>query len=663
MEVDSEHEMERRSVDALMSQQVDTANDDVQDHRPPKSSPTPASRPTAPTPARRPKSASPSASSSVPVHSLMTTSQPHSSPTTSLPVQMLRRVPYPSPPVPLDPDIPGFGRILVPNSDTSGQSQSQSQPQACSEQHAGQINFPTAAPQDLPRANRNDHSPRNKANEQTHSPVIQPSLRPSQPDSYDGDRSSPEVHMQLDSAKEKQFGQLGALDATTKAKSLLASSQAKGHQESDAVKHQDQQDVDDQEEVDQLQSDNEDVDDGKYNSVTVEPPPECDLSDDDAQIHTMLTRKDLPQDPVPRKSPYPTETPAEILPPPAQINIKHSEGSGTTASRAPLVTALNDSCQQSRAPSPLVPSNEMKHPKDNLPSTRLTEEGPSLRPAEVEHDADAWRNPSFMQNSKKSKTNAEPTAGTIKAPTQTERAAPPSHTTLSKKAPIPTNNSLHKSDVDSAKATSTDGGIGVQATSVAGPSKPDKRNRDCLSKSSSPDLGSGNRKKRKVETDDSGSRADSTSSGRLRERSHNVGTGAKGKDIKPSMITYNPPASPESGSRKRRIEVGDRSESTSSGLPKAQDPSVRTGSSRVEKVMRMDYYCNLAFTDRAFILYQQNGKLLSGKDDQPLLRGYTFNLRHLPQKNGGPRLRTWSDLEATLLIIGRDRTPRSPHDS
>jgi len=152
------------------------------------------------------------------------------------------------------------------------------------------------------------------------------------------------------------------------------------------------------------------------------------------------------------------------------------------------------------------------------------------------------------------------------------------------------------------------------------------------------DPGSGSRKKRKAKASGSGSRATSTSSGRSGAQDHDVRVvTANGEKVRSSLTFNDAPADSRYGSKKRRLieadESGSRSASTPSGQPKVHVLDVHIRSPRAEK---------------------QNGKSLP--DDEPLLKGYTFNLRHLPQEAVGRRLRTWRDLEATLLSVGRHRT-------
>jgi hypothetical protein len=583
MEVDSDSEDESRPMGVPMSQEAAIPSDR------PSSSSRPSSHISAPTPAQRPKPLSPSASSSpakvasssAPLPSATTPSQPQSSPTSSLPVHMRRRVPYPTPPAPIEPDTSGFGRILVPNSDTSGQSQSQSQAR-CEQLHASQSNF-LAVLQDLPRAQTNGHLPaRNKTDEPMGPPAHQPPLRPSQPDSYDGDRSSPEMRFQSDLVKQMQR------------------SDANGHVEFEVVEHREQE-VDEEEEVDQLQSDDEQQDDG---NVVEKQTRKRELSDDDAQIHAMLT-KDSPQIPVPHadraKASARTTPPPESSP---QVNVEQDAGSSATRSPSQLAYAASGSRKQARAASPspiLLPLNPAPpiKAKDGDASSSRT----NSKSVEVEHDVQAWTNPSFMQSANKGKVEAEPVVHA--APAQGDRATSRSRalllTSSSSKTSVSTDNSpqkLYAGAITSLfKNNSATGQTGrVNPLTAAGPSRPNKRDRDRLSESSSRgDLASESRKKRKVEAGESDNRVPFTS-GRSDAWDHDFQMGnVNREEVKPSLISNDTTTDAGSGHRNKSPggsnETVITSTSTSSGRrSKAQDPDIRM--SRVfgtEEVMQDSY--------------------------------------------------------------------------
>ena len=598
MDVDLEHDNELEPVGVLISQGM-AASDDRQPTSPSK----PSSHLSAPTPAQRPKSLSPSAPSSpvkvipssVPRSSIETPSRPPSSPQSSLPIHMRRRVPYPTPPVPPDPEVSGFGRILVPNSDTSGQSQSQSQSQAHSEQHH--------ASQVIPRARNIDYLPaRDPTDDPFHLPLSQQPVRPSQPDSYDGDRSSPpELLLQSEKDKQRQhiLDDFGAAYEASKVQSFPQRPQTNKDLQPEVVERDALQE-DDEEEVDQLQSDGEL---SNTEGDRVDQPPERDISDDDAQIHAMLIR-DEPQNGELQKTPDPAEVPARISPAPQlsdRDNEKRHDSSTTIISQSPPAAVSNGSRKRSRAASlarslspipPPVPqpsSNNIKISKDGkgtLPPSRTA----------VEHDAEAWKHPSFMKSVKKGKAKAEPTVHSTVNASGRDKAESPL-VTSSSKTPKPVNGSLHESDAGaSKKATSTKDQINRANTPaiVAGPSRPNKRVRDHLSESSSlsssavrGDSGSGSKsKKRKIEVGESSNRAGSTSSA----RSGAVSAGVRMVGVKDESVRHQPrissdaPTDSGSGNRKkRRIDV-EESSSGVSGLVSTSAGNVRISNSRREKV-------------------------------------------------------------------------------
>ncbi|KZT22229.1 hypothetical protein NEOLEDRAFT_1181111 [Neolentinus lepideus HHB14362 ss-1] len=117
-----------------------------------------------------------------------------SSPLTALPTSLrkhvARKVPYPVPPNPRDPDASGPERILVPNSDPSGSgsgslgySQSQSQSQGA---QALQANI-------LAGLDRSQHMKDAQSHHVNQASVTKSAIVEDQEQSYEGDRSSPEV--------------------------------------------------------------------------------------------------------------------------------------------------------------------------------------------------------------------------------------------------------------------------------------------------------------------------------------------------------------------------------------------------------------------------------------------------------------------------------------
>ena len=645
MEVDSEHLNELQPSDASMSQEVDvlvnrqpTSSSKISSHL---SAPTPAQRPkpisataslspekvttspilhpsvitpsqplslfknsshlTAPTSAESPKPSKPTASSSpakatsssVPRPSTTTPSQPQSSPTSSLPVHMRRRVPYPTPPAPPDPDVSGYGRILVPNSDTSGPSQSQSQ--ARSEQrHASQTNFFPIVSDGVPLVPSDGKLPtRDKAEQGIHPPVSQLAIRPSQPDSYDGDRSSPDVLLQRNRAEMKQN-----LMKHFRARSLMQGSQA-----DEPLGYREGEEEDDKEE-DQLQSDEEQP--NNDGNRPAKPSPDRDLSDDDAQIQAMLTQDSPRRDMEPQTIPDPVKVSPRASPvPPAsvQVNVQRSSGSGTAVSQSASVAVSNGSRKRSRAPSPgrplspkppaphLPPLKEGKVLKRRRPSSSRVNGGDVL-PTAAEHDVEAWKNPSFMQSINKGKAKAESTLRATTNPAERDKAGLRSRVALSvvsASKPSSLKNLLDKPGGGMAKPTSTNRLASGQTTTVAGPSKPNKRDRDRLSETSSwsvNDVGggsaSGTREKRKIEAVRMESRATSASSGRPGASEVDVRMSSlEGEATKPrSRFSSDAPAELASRSRKkRRVDV----EQSSNG-PSAPASTSKKAESRREMV-------------------------------------------------------------------------------
>ena len=557
MDVDAKPDSEPQPEDVSISQEVAFPAE-----RQPAPSSKPSSHLSAPTPAQRPKPLSPSVSSSplkgssAPRPSIQTPSHPLSSPRPSLPIHMRRRVPYPTPPVPPDPDISGFGRILVPNSDTSGQSQSQSQ--AYSErQHASQPNFFSITSQDGSCARTNSQMPTShEAEEPSQAPDSQPPVRPSQPESYDGDRSSPELSSQVEKGKRREH-MIDPLSATYEAANGRPSSQRpQGHEpfESEVVEQEDSE-----EEVDQLQSDGEQPDDeGDH----VEHSPGKDLSDDDAQIHAMLMR-DSPQNGGPPE--LLIKLPARTNPTPhpsAKDDVERGDSSTTTTiSRSPPVAGPHGSRGGSRAASPGRLSSSMAPPPppehQALKNAKIPKSTSSSSSIAVEHDLEAWKNPSFMRSARQGK--AKPTVHRTADTTEINKMKflP---TASSSKALRPARTPLHGSDASaSIKATSTKSQTSRASTPVvvAGPSRPNKRVWDRLSESSRSssiprgDSGSGSKtKKRKIEAGES---VASVSSDRSRVMSSTVQMGVMEEPVKPEPRI----SSTGSGSgRNRDLETG-----------------------------------------------------------------------------------------------------------
>jgi len=377
-------------------------------------------------------------------------------------------------------------------------------------------------------------------------------------------------------------------------------SDANGHVEFEVVEHHEQEV--DEEEVDQLQSDDEQQDDG---NVVENQTRKRELSDDDAQIHAMLT-KDSPQIPVPHADR--AKASARITPPPEsspQVNVEQDAGSSAIRSPSQLIYAASGSRKQARAASPspiLLPLNPAPpiKAKDGDPSSSRT----NPKSVEVEHDVQAWTNPSFMQSANKGKVKAEPVVHA--APAQGDRATSRSRalllTSSSSKTPVSTDNSLQESYAGAItslfKNNSATGQTGrVNPLTVAGPSRPNKRDRDRLSESSSRgDLASGRRKKRKVEAGESDNRVPFTSSGRSEARDHDFQMGnVNREEVKPSLISND--ITTVAGSAHRNKSPGESNEtvtistSTSSGRrSKAQDPDIRMSRvSGTEEVMRDSY--------------------------------------------------------------------------
>ncbi|KIM83237.1 hypothetical protein PILCRDRAFT_819475 [Piloderma croceum F 1598] len=361
----------------------------------------------------------------------------------------------------------------------------------------------------------------------------------------------------------------------------------------------------------------------------------------------------------------------------------------------------------------------------------------------VEHDSEAWKNPSFMWSVKQDK--AEPTTVHAIANTTETDKMKSLPAVSSSKALRPAGTPLHGSDAGaSVKATSTKGQASRPSTPIviAGPSRPNKRVRDRLSESSSRsssilqgDSGSGSKtKKRKIEAGES---AASISSGRSRAGSSAVQMGIVEEQVKPEPRISND-ASINSGSgsnrkrelqtgrsgsraasstsssrpravvsnvedepvkhelrvssdapgsenrKKRKIEAGEPAGSTSSsrsgtamgiveaetikeGLPISNNTPAASGSGSRKK-RRIDVgesgggvSASGSTSSRDVHISDPRGEKtpsLPSLHNEPLLKGFTFDFFHLPPESGGPRFRTWHDIKATLLAIGKETTPR-----
>lgn len=554
----------------------------VPDDPQPTSSSKASSHLSAPTPAQRPKPRSPSATES-PVKaetssvSRPSAPMPSSSPLLALPIHTRRRVPYPAPPAPPDPDSSGFGHILVPNSDTSGQSLSQSQ--ARSEQlHASQTNF-FPIPSDVSQAQMSASklAGDNVTEEQSHAPVSSPIVRPSQPDSYDGDRSSPELLLQTDQDGQRQ--QLVTHSDTTHEAANSMSSPRRSQ-----VKGQDEHGLSEQPDVQEgiragvvrIRSDDEHAVD-EAAPVADEQSPNQDLSDDDAQIHAMLTQ-DSPSSVEPHSRPDSPKDSTRIRPvsrSSVQGDINRGHGSNTSKSRSPSVSRSLKPSRAVPSPHPLSPIAAPAF-ESSLKQTKDAKAGqPSSSATAVEHDAEAWRNPSFMRSVIKGKAKA----GTPINPTESNKVTTRPRAALPVAPPSKPSRLLKGSDGNTSVkiATANDHASRANTPAIAGPSKPNKRNRDHSSVSSSRslsdtrgDLESGPRKKRKVEAGESGSKTASTSSSRSMNLDHDVRMGNVDEEAVGQQLRISSDAHADSGSRNGKrpgqtSESGNKILSTSSG--------------------------------------------------------------------------------------------------
>jgi hypothetical protein len=395
-----------------------------------------------------------------------------------------------------------------------------------------------------------------------------------------------------------------------KAKASPRNSQTIGHRvEPEVVEHYEPRE-DDKEEVDQLHSGGEQSNGGGNHSVVVEQSPKRDLSDDDAQIHAMLTQDSPPH----KESADPVKGSARIIPIPrssSQGNVKRGEGLNAATSRSPSVVVSNGSRKRSHVASPArplspmpppaqLPLKEAEVPNDGEPSSsRVNGRGASSHsPTVVDHDAEAWINPSFMQSARKGKAKAEPAEHTTISPAESDKAAPRSHVALpvasSSKSSNLTKSPLHASGAGaSIKTTSANGETGhMNPPTAAGPSRPNKRDWDHLSESSSRSLsdaqgasGSGSRKKRKIKAGELISGAASISPRSGAADAHVRMASVEGEAAKQrSRTSSDAPADSASGSRKkRRIAVEESGGGATA--PAFNVPGiVRTGESTRQKV-------------------------------------------------------------------------------
>jgi len=373
------------------------------------------SQPLAPTPGQRPKAYAPTTSSlppsTPPVPPPRVLSAGDYSPALSAPIHQRRSVTrkVPRPPDPLPPNrATGPARILVPNSDTSGtasqslsQSQSQSQPHDASQ--------PVILPRlpTLPVTQKHEHQTWGEdisAGPADHNSLFSSPGR-SQPESYDGDRSSParSVVKRIRSLPHKGPPSHDREEVVANTFTVaLPGISRKPVDDSETENKSGDKGEGDPHEVDDLQND---IDEEQVESRSVvQDRPEDKLDGDDAQTDEQLFG--------PRAHPRilalvedrtlfaPQSTPALANKPTTDI-LLHSCTSNDPIKQSyhgpSLLWSLQD--HPHSLPTPEPPSSPRSATLGGTIKYMSRRSAIQLDVRAVEHDAEAWKAPSFLQNS------------------------------------------------------------------------------------------------------------------------------------------------------------------------------------------------------------------------------------------------------------------------
>lgn len=331
---------------------------------------------TLPTPAQRQKDSQPLPKSSPPASSLqLPNSAPrNSSPSRSYPPllnrrQITRKVPRPPEPFPPNRASNGPERVLVPNSDTSGsvsQPYSQSQSQSQSQRRASRLSNNVTMLEQIESELEKQPVPQRRKD-------VSPPVQDPEDANYDGDLSSGST----DDDGEGVFdtNNNGATDDEESADQQ----QNDNHEESGS---------DEEEEVDQLQDETDTEQVPKRLSVAPDHDASEDetdeLDDDDAQIFEQLSG-------AVHHTTTSTTVQSNLVPAALSSSItKHS----SSRDQQPTVLPISPASSLNRSVQPTKPSASQQI---SSMSSNITT---------VEHDAKAWKNPTFIQTSGKGKAKA-----------------------------------------------------------------------------------------------------------------------------------------------------------------------------------------------------------------------------------------------------------------
>lgn len=307
---------------------------------------------------------------------------------------------------------------MVPNSDTSGtaasQSLSQSQPQSQLQVYSHYDSQPNNSSRVLPEIPENGTVSVEGDSADKWASSQQPSFHPielSQAAGYDADRSSPDI---------SQVGQTGLPPEDAQASNSAKGGGSAEHSEESQGQEEDE---DGDENVDQLQSDDEHLAEGEETNQQlpmpiVKQPQPRELSPDDAQINKMLTKSVLQtvdsqsvEEPSESSRIHRLSTAKDRIPS-AAVSVPFTLL--TYSRKQTPVTAPGPSCP-SPSPAANPPSRDTTDIQNGSSgNTSKRDRSSSKQPTmEREHDAEAWKEPTFMRSVWKGKEKAAPAKGDV----------------------------------------------------------------------------------------------------------------------------------------------------------------------------------------------------------------------------------------------------------